>query len=217
LRLGVFGGTFDPPHLGHLVLAAEAADQLSLERILWVITPDPPHKLGRPISPLTVRMPLLEAALAADPRFCISRVDVDRPGPQYAVDTLRLLREEHPGAALIYLLGGDSLRDLPLWYDPRGLLAQVDELGIMRRPADAVDMSRLESILPGITAKTRFVDAPLLEISSSDIRQRVREGRPYAYFLPEAVGRLIQAKGWYREVTTPPSPTRLHPAPEKSG
>lgn len=198
MRLGVFGGTFDPPHLGHLILAAEAADQLRLERVLWVITPDPPHKLGRAISPLAVRMPLLEAALAGEPRFSISRVDVDRPGPQYAVDTLRLLAEEFSGVELVYLLGGDSLRDLPLWYDPRGLLAQVNELGVMRRPGDEVDMARLESILPGITAKTRFVDSPLIEIASSDIRERVRSGRQYAYFLPERVRELIEQNGWYR-------------------
>ncbi len=198
MRLGVFGGTFDPPHLGHLILAAEAADQLRLERVLWVITPDPPHKLGRAISPLAVRMLLLEAALAGEPRFSISRVDVDRPGPQYAVDTLRLLTQEFPEAELVYLLGGDSLRDLPLWYDPLGLLAQVNELGVMRRPGDEVDMDRLESILPGITAKTRFVDSPLIEIASSDIRERVRSSRQYAYFLPERVRELIEQNGWYR-------------------
>ena len=216
MRLGVFGGTFDPPHLGHLILAAEAVDQLHLERVLWVITPDPPHKLGRVISPLAVRMPLLEAALTDEPRFSISRVDVDRPGPQYAVDTLRLLAEEFPGAELIYLLGGDSLRDLPLWYDPLGLLGQVNELGVMRRPGDAVDMALLESILPGITAKTRFVDSPLIEIASNDIRERLRSGRHYAYFLPERVRELIEQNGWYREATTPPSPTRPHPTPAKS-
>lgn len=201
MRLGVFGGTFDPPHLGHLILAAEAADQLRLERVLWVITPDPPHKFGRAISPLAVRLPLLEAALTSEPRFSISRVDVDRPGPQYAVDTLRLLAEEFPNAELVYLLGGDSLRDLPLWYDPQGLLAQVNELGVMRRPGDEVDMARLESILPGIMAKTRFVDSPLIEIASSDIRERLRNGKHYAYFLPERVHELIEQNGWYRETS----------------
>ncbi|MCX8025419.1 MAG: adenylyltransferase/cytidyltransferase family protein, partial [Thermanaerothrix sp.] len=90
-RLGIFGGTFDPPHVGHLILASEAADQLHLDRVLWVLTPDPPHKRGQPITPLAIRLKLVMAAIQEDPLFELSRVEIDRPGPHYAVDTLRIL------------------------------------------------------------------------------------------------------------------------------
>jgi nicotinate-nucleotide adenylyltransferase len=200
LRLGIFGGTFDPPHLGHLILAAEAVEQLRLDRVLWVITPDPPHKLGQTISPLLVRLELLEAALAEEERFQISRVDIDRPGPQYAVDTVRILARQFPSAQLVYLLGGDSLRDLPTWFDPRGLLAEISSLGVMRRPGARIDLAGLEIALPGIGEKTKFFDTPLIEISSSNIRARVRAGRPYQYFLPTVVYRLILENGWYQEL-----------------
>jgi nicotinate-nucleotide adenylyltransferase len=197
MRLGVFGGTFDPPHLGHLILAAEAADQLQLDLVLWVITPDPPHKHGQSISPLDVRMRMLKAALNEDARFQISRVDVDRPGPQYAVDTVQILKGQYPGSQLYYLLGGDSLHDLPKWYAPQRLLATVDGVGVMRRPGDRVDLGGLERFLPGLGHRVRFVDAPLLEIASRDIRERIAEGRHCRYFLPEAVWSIIQELNLY--------------------
>jgi nicotinate-nucleotide adenylyltransferase len=198
VRLGVFGGTFDPPHLGHLILAAEAVDQLQLERVLWVITPDPPHKLNRPISPLAIRIALLQAALEGEERFILSRVDVDRPGPQYAVDTLRILSENNPGSQLFYLIGGDSLHDLPTWYAPERLLECVEGLGVMRRPGDRLDMAKLEQRLPGITAKVHFIDTPQLDIASHDIRRRIAQGKPYRYFLPVKVCEMIEGEGWYK-------------------
>jgi nicotinate-nucleotide adenylyltransferase len=191
MRLGVFGGTFDPPHLGHLILAAEAADQLHLDKVLWVITPDPPHKQGAQISPLEVRLRMLQAALDEDARFSISRVDIDRPGPQYAVDTVQIIKKEYPGCQLFYLLGGDSLRDLPKWHAPQRLLATVDGVGVMHRPGDRVDLGGLERFLPGIGMRACFVDAPLLEIASHDIRERVRDGRHFRYFLPDAVYQIV--------------------------
>lgn len=199
MRLGIFGGTFDPPHLGHLILAAEAADCFGLERVLWVITPDPPHKHFQRVSPLEVRIKLLRAAIGTTAGFEISRVDIDRPGPQYAVDTVRLLREANPGCELTYLIGGDSLRDLPHWYAPGRLLATIDRLGIMRRPGDQVDLDELERALPGIGQKMGFVDAPLLEISSSSIRERVAEGRHFRFFVPERVNALIEEMKLYRQ------------------
>ncbi len=199
MRLGIFGGTFDPPHLGHLILAAEAADQLALERVLWVITPDPPHKSGSKISPLEIRLRMLEAALGDNENFVISRVDIDRPAPQYAVDTVQIIRQQYPGCELYYLLGGDSLHDLPKWHAPQRLLASVDGVGVMRRPGDRVDLGGLERFLPGLGNRVRFVEAPLLEIASRDIRERILEERHYRYFLPEAVYALIQELGLYRD------------------
>jgi nicotinate-nucleotide adenylyltransferase len=198
VRLGIFGGTFDPPHVGHLILAAEARDQLNLDHVLWVVTPDPPHKANRAVSPLATRLELVEAALNGDPAFAISRVEIDRPGPHYTVDTVRLLGEQHPGADLFYLMGGDSLRDLPTWMNPQGIVAGLTGLGVMRRPQDFVDLPGLERSLPGIVAKVHFVNAPLLEISSSRIRDRAAQGRHFRYFLPQHVYRLILEKGLYR-------------------
>lgn len=196
-RIGIFGGTFDPPHMGHLILAAEARDQLHLDRVLWVVTPDPPHKAGRVITPLETRMALVEVATAADPGFEISRVEIDRPGPHYSADTVQILARQNPGAALFYLMGGDSLHDLPAWVRPREFLTCLAGIGVMRRPQDFVDLPWLERALPGVAAKIYFVNAPLLEIASSDIRERVAEGRHFRYFLPPAVYAMVEAKNLY--------------------
>jgi nicotinate-nucleotide adenylyltransferase len=198
-RLGIYGGTFDPPHLGHLILAAEAAEALQLDQVLWVITPDPPHKLNQSVSPLEVRLRLLQAALEGEARFAISRVDIDRPGPQYAADTLRLLKEQNPQAELFYLMGGDSLHDLPDWHQPAQLVSLASGLGVMRRPHVEVDLNTLEKRLPGTREKLCFIDAPLLDISSRDLRLRIQTGRPYRYFLPEPVWRMIEAQNLYRD------------------
>ncbi len=197
MRLGVFGGTFDPPHLGHLILAAECLDQLGLDRLLWVLTPDPPHKQGQSITPLSLRLEMIQAALGDNPAFELSTVEIDRPGPHFAVDTVQILKNQFPGWEVDYLIGGDSLHDLPTWRNPMGLIAQVTALGVMRRPGDAVDLSTLELILPGVTRKVRFVEAPLLEISSSQIRQRIQDGRVYRYYLPKAVYEIIQKHHLY--------------------
>lgn len=196
-RLGVFGGTFDPPHLGHLILAAEAQDQLHLDRVLWVLTPDPPHKRGQVISPVSVRLALVAAAIADEPRFELSRVELDRPGPHYALDTVRLLRAQYPEATLVYLLGGDSLVELPTWHQAAAFVAACDEIGVMRRPDARVDWDTALDALPGLRSRVRFVDTPLLEIASRDIRRRVSEGRPYRYFLPPAVCQIVQERRLY--------------------
>lgn len=195
--LGIFGGTFDPPHLGHLILAAEARQQLSLTSLLWVLTPDPPHKPAAPILPLAHRLTMLQLAISGDADFELSRLEMDRPGPHYALDTLNLLAEQNPGAEMVYLMGGDSLRDLPTWHRPADLLSACRYLGVMRRPGASIDLPALEAILPGITSKVRFVEAPLLEIASHEIRQRVAEGRPFRYYLLPSVYEYILEHNLY--------------------
>ena len=198
MKIGVFGGTFDPPHLGHLILAAEAQFQLRLDQVWFVLTPASPHKLGSVITPVDIRLDLLQAALIDNPEFSISRVEIDRPPPYFAADTTRLLKNQNPQDEIVYLLGGDSLHDLPTWDRPQEFIAHCDLLGVMRRPGDAVDLEDLEALLPGISARVCFIDAPLIEISSSKIRARVAARRPYRYFLPPQVVRLIEVKGLYR-------------------
>lgn len=182
-RLGIFGGTFDPPHVGHLILAAEARDQLNLDCTIWVLTPDPPHKRGKEISPMQHRLAMVELAIGDDDAFSLSRVDIDRPGPHYTVDTVKILKSEYPDYALIYLMGGDSLHDLPNWYHAEQFLEELDGIGVMRRPGDDVDLSALMRTLPKLEEKLNFVTAPLLEISADQIRRRAGENRSYRYYL----------------------------------
>lgn len=197
-RLGVFGGTFDPPHIGHLILAAEACADLNLDCLLWVLTPVPPHKLDQPITSLEHRLVMLELAIADDPDFRLSRIEMDRPGPHYTADTMRLLADQRPSANLILLIGGDSLRDLPTWHRPEDLVAACHEIGVTRRPGDSIDLSAVEWSVPGTQAKVRFVDAPLLEISSSDIRRRIRENSPFRYYLIPSVYEYILKNRLYK-------------------
>ena len=195
--IGIFGGTFDPPHLGHLILASEAHAQLGLDRLLWVVTPDPPHKRSQSIAPLRHRLAMVKHAIAGDSQFELSTVDMDRPGPHYAVDTVGIIANQNPGANLVYLMGGDSLRDLPRWHRPADFLAACDLIGVMRRPDDAIDLPSLENLFPGLTAKVRFVEAPLLDIAAHEIRRRVAEGRPFRYFLPSWVNSYIVKHNLY--------------------
>jgi len=197
-RIGIFGGTFDPPHLGHLILAAEAYHQLGLHRLLWVLTPDPPHKQKKFITPLQHRLDMLHATLAGDPNFELCPVDINRPGPHYAIDTVRILKAEHPGVDWIYLMGGDSLNDLHTWRNPLELVASVTSLGVMVRPGAKIDLADLEKKTRGVSAKVKFIKAPLIGISASEIRQRVADGLPYRYLVPLEVYKIIHDRGLYR-------------------
>ena len=197
-RIGVFGGTFDPPHLGHLILAAEAHYQLGLDKVLWVLTPDPPHKRDPRPTAWTKRAAMVLAAIGDNPVFELSTVDIDRPGPHYAVDTMRLLRAQNPHAQWVYLMGGDALHGLPTWHRVRDFLDLCDEIGVMRRPGDEIDLTIVEACLPGVVAKVRFVHAPLLQIAASELRERAEKGAPIRYYLPEAVYALIQQWRLYR-------------------
>jgi nicotinate-nucleotide adenylyltransferase len=197
-RIGVFGGTFDPPHIGHLILATEACEELCFERLLWVLTPVPPHKLDQSITPLEHRLGMLELAISNEPNFELSRIEIDRPGPHYTVDTIRLLAGEYPSADFILLIGGDSLRDLPTWHRPADLVSACHEIGVIRRPDDSVDLSAWERQVPGTQAKVRFVDAPLLDISSRSIRRRIREKLSFRYYLSSSVYKYILKHNLYK-------------------
>jgi nicotinate-nucleotide adenylyltransferase len=191
MRIGVFGGTFDPPHLAHLILAEEARYQLDLERVLWILTPLSPLKPDTSISLWTQRLDLLKAALLDNPHFEISRVDIDRPPPYYAFETLEILSESYSKGELVYLMGGDSLRDLPKWERPKELVDNCHALGVMRRQGDEIDLAGLEDVIPDLRTKVRWINAPLIEISGTQIRERLKHGEPVRYFLPPAVYQMI--------------------------
>jgi nicotinate-nucleotide adenylyltransferase len=195
--IGVFGGTFDPPHLGHLILADSARVALGLEKVLWVVTAQPPHKPHEPLTTIEMRLAMVSAAIGDDAGFELSRADIDRPGPHYALDTMRWLNGVAPGGAFVYLMGEDSLRDLPTWHEPGGFITLCHALGVMRRPDVQVDMEALEQTLPGLRAKVRYFEAPLIDCSSREIRARVRRAGAYRYLVPRAVAGLIAANGLY--------------------
>ena len=186
-RLGIFGGTFDPPHIGHLILAAEAHQQLGLERVFFVLAADPPHKQDRKITPVEDRLAMLESAIEDQDKFQISRVEIDRPGPHFALDSLRQFKQDYPDADLVYLIGGDSLRDLPTWHGPKEILELIQTLGVMRRPFTDLKLENLYAQLPQLESKLDFVDTPLLEISSRELRRKAAQGEHFRNYLPQSV------------------------------
>ena len=196
--IGVFGGTFDPPHIGHVILAIEARYQLELERVFWVLTADPPHKPEAPLTATEIRLEMLKTTLGNRSEFELSRVDIDRPGPHFAVDTLRLLSEALPGERWAYLMGGDSLRGILQWHDPAGFFSRCDLLAVMPRPEAPADLASLQQGLPEIEQKLRFLRAPYVALSSSDVRHRVRQGQPFEHLLAAGVAQLIRSHGLYR-------------------
>ena len=198
-RLGILGGTFDPIHHGHLLAAQEAYHQLALDRILFVPAGLPPHKPARPISPAEHRVRMVELAIADKPHFALSRVDVDRSGPSYTVDTLELLRARWgPDPRFFFIEGNDSLSELAGWYRPRRLI-ELCELAVVARPGSQIDLPELERRLPGITGRLHRVDMPLLQISSSDLRARVRAGRSISYLVPPEVEAYVRQHGLYKD------------------
>jgi nicotinate-nucleotide adenylyltransferase len=197
MRLGIFGGTFDPPHVGHLILAMEAFDQLHLDKVLWVIAPNPPHKLGKVSTPIAQRIDMVRSAIDSDEMFVLSRVDIDRPGPHYVLDTMKILHTSYPDDDLIFIMGGDSLHDLSNWHEPQKFLEVCSGIGVMHRPGEKIDLSRLNGELPGIEQKVEFIEAPLLEISSNKIRALAYQQKPFRYYLPAGVYELIKDLGLY--------------------
>ncbi len=198
-RIGLFGGTFDPPHIVHLILASEAAHQFQLSRLLWVLTPDPPHKLERPITPLHHRLEMTKRAIDNDPLFELSQIEINRPGPHYTNDTVKLLAAQEPDADIVLLIGGDSLRDLPNWHQCADLVTALHKIGVMRRPSDSFDLPTLETQIPGLNEKVIFLDTLVQNISSSEIRRRVAEREPYRYYVLPAIYDYIESNNLYRK------------------
>lgn len=200
MRLGVFGGTFDPPHLGHVRMARAAYTQLRLDRVLWVVAGQPPHKPHQPLTPLPLRLALTEAAIAHQPMFTLSRVDADRPGPHWTADTLALLARRWPEAALFFILGADSLLAFPTWRQPQVIL-ELARLAVVRRPGVTVTEAQLADLtaqLPSLRDRLDWVEAPPADVASSDIRARILSGDPWQHLVPAGVAALIQQHGLYR-------------------
>ena len=197
-RIGIFGGTFDPIHLGHLIIAEELKFRLELDHVLFLPSNEPPHKTGQRITPNANRMAMLRTAIDSNRHFGISTVDMDRPGLSYTSDSLQILRDGHPGAELWFMMGQDSLRDLPTWHEPN-LIAHHARLGVALRPGVNVDVDAIVSTVPAATGRIDLVPVPLIQISSREIRRRVRSGEPITYQVPRDVEQFIIEHGLYRE------------------
>lgn len=199
MKIGIFGGTFDPPHIGHLILAEQAADQLELDHVLWVLTPFPPHKKILKISALQNRMSMVLLAIAGNIKFKLSRIDIDRLAPHYAVDTVSLLREKSPRDKYFYLMGADSLNDLPAWHEPVQFVSKCDGLGIMIRHGEFIDTTQLEAAIPDLGEKLHCLETPIIEISGTDIRKRASGGKPFRYFVPDKIFHYILNHKLYQD------------------
>lgn len=197
-RIGVLGGTFDPVHLGHLVIATELRFTLELDRVLWTPAGDPPHKPEQRLTDESHRVRMLELALAGHDGFEIDRIDLDRVGPSYTVDTVTQLKARHPDDEIVFLMGLDSLRDLHHWREPEQIL-RIARLGVAKRPDVEVDLAAVYERLPAARNRVSIVDVPLIGISSRDLRSRVASGRPISFQTTEPVEAYIRDHGLYRE------------------
>ncbi|HEX8103393.1 MAG TPA: nicotinate-nucleotide adenylyltransferase [Solirubrobacteraceae bacterium] len=194
-RVGILGGTFNPPHIGHLLCAQEARVGLGLDRVVLVPTGTPPHKTVVADPGAGVRLALCRAAVAGDPGLSVSPVEVDRAGPSWTVDTLRSLHASAPEHELTFIMGGDMAHSFPEWREPSAIL-ELASLGVAERSgvARAEIVERLEPLTPRVS----FFGMPRVDISSSLIRERVAAGLPVRYLVPDGVASLIESEGLYR-------------------
>ena len=184
MRVGILGGAFNPPHIGHLVCAQEALLQLELDKVVFVPVGEAPHRVIEQDPGAEARLTMCEYAIGADARLGVSRIEIDREGPSYTVDTLREIRASSPGDELFFVLGGDQAQGLASWREPEEIRrADITARVVTLRGAD----------------RLVFFAMPRIDLASSDIRRRVREGRPIRYLVPDDVARVIGARGYYRE------------------
>src|SRR5262245_15694033 len=201
-RIGIFGGTFDPVHLGHLILAEQCREQGRLEQVWFIPAASPPHKQGKPITRFEQRVEMLELALAGNPAFRIDPIEQSLSFPSYTADTLVALRPRHPDCDFFLLIGSDSMSELPGWYKPRQIVENSGLLVMLRakHPMKSVEEMRaalgLETDFP---LKIEHIqEPPIIDISSRDMRQRVAQGRTVRYLIPRAVEAYIADKHLYR-------------------
>jgi nicotinate-nucleotide adenylyltransferase len=198
-RIGVLGGTFDPVHNGHLYIANALRAALDLERVVWVPAGRPPHKAGQIVSRDRDRLAMLDLALAGSATDVISTIDIDRSGPSYTADTLEVLAERFTPARLFFLMGEDSLRDLPTWHDPERLL-RVAELAVAARPGVNADLASVAGQVPAVQGRVHPVPTEEIAISSSEIRKRVRENQSIHGLVPAPVEAYIRDHGLYSQL-----------------
>jgi nicotinate-nucleotide adenylyltransferase len=197
-RIGILGGTFDPPHVGHLWLATLAADALDLDRVLFMPASQPPHKRGRRMSSAADRLLMTRLAIGADPSFEICPLEMERPGPSFTVDSVEELVRLYDGNRLFLLMAADSLAQIDTWRDPDRLLALV-EWAVGPRPGSPLPRrDELRARFGRQASRIHLLDGPSLDVSASEIRRRVAAGRAIRYLVPVAVEEHITRRGLYR-------------------
>jgi nicotinate-nucleotide adenylyltransferase len=200
MRVGVFGGTFDPVHTGHLILAEQCREQGRLDEVWFVPAPRPPQKDEAVLTRFEQRVEMLALATAGNPAFKVDELEKDRSGPSYTVDTLAELRRRHGGHEFFLLVGSDTLADLPHWHEPRRLL-ELAGLLVMARPGNPVlsadELRRRVGLPAEAPLRLEVAQTPLIDISSRDLRRRARGGRSLRYFLPRAVECYVRDKRLY--------------------
>lgn len=192
-RIGVFGGTFDPPHLGHLIVASDACEALGLDLLLWVPAAVPPHKRETVRASAGLRLAMTRAAVRGDPRFAVDDLELRRAGPSYTVDTLRELRRREPAAELFFLTGADNVRQLPTWREPEEIV-RLARLVVLTREGEG-----------GEAPSATCVPVTRVDVSATEIRRRAAAGTSIRYLVPDGVRALIERDGPYRDSTEPRS------------
>lgn len=196
MNIGVLGGTFDPIHIGHLIIAEEARVRLGLSKVLFVPAGQPWLKQDRDVTAAVHRVEMVGRAIADNPYFELSTLEVERPGPSYTVDTLTMLRKQLGSrTSLFFILGRDTLAELPLWKEPQRVV-QLCRLVVPPRLGTR-DLKHLEKAMPGLLDKVIQLDMPVMGISSSEIRQRIAQGLPIRYFVSPAVEKYIAEQRIY--------------------
>ena len=197
-RLGILGGTFDPPHVGHLWLAALAADALDLDRVLFMPAAQPPHKGGRLVTHATDRLLMTRLAIGADPAFELCPIEMERTGPSYTIDSVVELKRAYPDARLFLVMAADSLAQIDTWREPDRLLAELEWVVGPRSGSTLPDRSALKDRFGAGASRIHVLSGPSLDVSSSDIRRRVAAGHTIRYLVPRNVEELIIDRGLYR-------------------
>jgi nicotinate-nucleotide adenylyltransferase len=204
MRIGVFGGTFDPVHLGHLIVAEQCREQAHLDQVWFIPAARPPHKQDRSLTPFAQRAEMLALAVAGQPAFRIDDLERDRPGPSYTVDTLEEIQRRQPGTEVELIIGSDCLPDLAHWREPGRIVTLAGLLVVARSgwPLWSAEQLRQALGLPAeLALRQEVVHAPLIDISSRDLRRRAAEGRSLRYLLPRSIEAYIAAHRLYGAVT----------------
>jgi len=200
MRVGILGGTFDPIHIAHLIVAEEARIHLSLEEVVFIPAGEPWLKTEHPVSPKELRLQMVRLAVASNPFFRVLALEIERPGPTYTVDTLEILRREWgPTAELYFILGMDTLVDLPRWKEPERVLELCTPVVFARRKNSSSVLEELEPQLPGLQKKVQVLGGPIIDISGTELRRRVMQGISIRYLVPLKVEQFIAEHGLYRD------------------
>ncbi|MBA4493076.1 nicotinate-nucleotide adenylyltransferase [Paenactinomyces guangxiensis] len=192
MKVGIFGGTFDPIHMGHLLLAQQALEEVPLDHVWFIPASEPPHKQDKQITPSDHRVRMVELAIENNPAFCLSRIELDRQGPSYTVDTVQELAETYPNHQFFLLVGADMVKDLPHWYKIKKILQFVQVIALGRPGVD------LEPLAADIAASVTWISGGIeTNLSSTLIRHRVAQGKTVRYLVPDSVCQYMKEHGLY--------------------